>query len=393
MQLCLPALHLPSLSIFSFNMHELEPIHFESEWDEPSTGFLWLLLRTMILDGLIIVLFLFSLEIYLRLDRRFSYLVANKEYSLGHKLMRNSRGFRGPEYPADLLESDQVKRILVIGDSTSFGSGVAWDSTYAAQLDGLFGDKYKVLNAGNQGDSIGRAIRVITEEYAYIKPAWVILGFSPSMVADGFNDLQRGQIEVDEKAESSGIKLIRIHDHLLQYCRVYAFLNREVRVVLYRLGVMVENLDKVRGAIFAYGFDTAGFSPELFASLERTYALIDEKLIELQAKLQIQGARLLVVGIPSRFMISDLPADNLRSVDKTKIRINPMDRLATVKGIEFLNLEPVLRQQRVAMLKSGLWDPLYIRDDYAHLNELGHRLAAEAIHTAITNMEKLDSGR
>jgi hypothetical protein len=288
--LCLPALHRQSLFIFSFNMHELEPIHFQSEWDEPSPGFLPILIKTVLLDGLVVALLLCALEVYFRVDSRFSYLVANKEYSLGHKLMKNSRGFRGPEYSNDVLESDDVKKILVIGDSTSFGSGVAWDSTYAAQLDVLFGEHYKVLNAGNQGDSIGKAIRVITEEYAYIKPEWVVLGFSPSMVADGFNDLQRIEAEAKKTGGSTGFKLIRIHDYLLQYCRVYAFLNREVRVVLYRLGVMVENLDKVRGAIFAYGFDTSGFSAELFDSLERTYSLIDEKLIELQSKLRAQGA-------------------------------------------------------------------------------------------------------
>ena len=102
------------------------------------------------------------------------------------------------------------------------------------------------------------------------------------------------------------------------------------------------------------------------------------------------------MGIPSRFMISDDPIDNLRNIDKAKIRIDPMGKLKSIaqkNKIPYVDLKKSLVREREKMISGQIdWNDLYIRNDYAHLNERGHELAAE-LALLVGHLQHPDSGQ
>jgi lysophospholipase L1-like esterase len=77
-----------------------------------------------------------------------------RTYTIDEPVATNALGFRSPEIPAEKAPS--VLRILCLGDSQTFGNGVAQEKTYPARLEALLnsrrvGGRVEVVNAGVQG--------------------------------------------------------------------------------------------------------------------------------------------------------------------------------------------------------------------------------------------------
>lgn len=88
----------------------------------------------------------------------------------------NSIGIRGiKEYliPKPL----GVKRILLIGDSFTFGNEVNDNETYAYYLQELLGDGYEVINMGVYGYGHDQMLIKLKEEAAQYQPDFIMLGF------------------------------------------------------------------------------------------------------------------------------------------------------------------------------------------------------------------------
>ena len=91
----------------------------------------------------------------------------------------NSKGFRGGEV-LDVL--NKRKRIIVVGGSAAFGSGVASDNeTFEKMMEGL-NPQYEVINAGVVGFLSGQELTYIVTELSDYHPH-IIIAF------DGWNDL------------------------------------------------------------------------------------------------------------------------------------------------------------------------------------------------------------
>ena len=79
--------------------------------------------------------------------------------------------------------------------------------------------------------------------------------------------------------------------------------------------------------------------------------------------------------------MSDSYADNQKRVPVHRFTIDPNDRLRSVctsLDIEFVNVRPALRRASEAAAT-------YVLFDYAHLNEDGHEVVAEALRKRIAN--------
>ncbi|MDP6627214.1 MAG: GDSL-type esterase/lipase family protein [Methanopyri archaeon] len=93
----------------------------------------------------------------------------------------NSWGLRGPERTLD--NGEDVYRILVIGDSFTFGEGVAFENSFPAMLEeGLEENaptdrRYQVINAGIPGYTIYQKTGLLMKLAPWIKPNMIILGF------------------------------------------------------------------------------------------------------------------------------------------------------------------------------------------------------------------------
>ncbi|MFQ5706814.1 MAG: SGNH/GDSL hydrolase family protein [bacterium] len=115
------------------------------------------------------------------LDRRCGYLNRpnQKAYTMDAPVTINSFGFRGPEFEVE--KSPDSLRILGVGNSLSFGAGVADDETYLAylnsQLQGCFPDKkVEVLNGAIIGFTIRQYLPFLKSVLPRLKPNIVLLG-------------------------------------------------------------------------------------------------------------------------------------------------------------------------------------------------------------------------
>jgi hypothetical protein len=61
----------------------------------------------------------------------------------------NSAGFRDVEHAVE--KPAGVKRIGVLGDSVTEGSGVRPDALFSKYVQALFGSKYEIINLGMSG--------------------------------------------------------------------------------------------------------------------------------------------------------------------------------------------------------------------------------------------------
>ena len=91
----------------------------------------------------------------------------------------NSRGFRGDDVAAE--PTPGVPRILMLGDSITWGDFVHDDETYVRQtaraLETVLGSRVEVINAGVGDTGSEEQIDILEEQGLQVKPDIVVLGF------------------------------------------------------------------------------------------------------------------------------------------------------------------------------------------------------------------------
>ena len=374
-------------------MKSLDVPQFDKpEWTQRSPNFRRRLLLTALVDGLVFVLLVVAGEAGMRhFVPQWKAFIFTEDLTGGNPIALNSHGVRTPEYPMERPEGET--RILCLGNSTTFGSGVAVEDTYPRQLETVLngsdeGGPYFVINAGGQGVTAGDVLEFLSTEGIAYEPSVVTIGFSPSLVATAMRARKR-ETPAEEEAPEPSLPVrakrefrrtaLRIHAKL-SGSYLYTFLDTNIRRRMYRLGLIRDRLDKRTGAIYAYAFDVPGVELE---EVEGAYELVLEWFVEIQQLLDERGVPLLVVGIPSQFRISDLSSDNERGFDLSAQRIEPMERMGQFcaeAGIPYLDLRSRYSQERARMVAGEIpWDDLFVPFDYTHLNRYGHRVAAEQI--------------
>lgn len=362
-------------------------------WQTPTPHLGKRIARVLVVDLLILAVLIATGEVGVRrFLPEYSQFVFTETLTGGHPRTRNSFGMRDREFPV-ARPADET-RLLCLGNSTTRGAGVAVEHSYPKQLETLLDQRgtigiHLVINAGGEGRSLIRALEFLKEDGLAFEPAVVVLGFSPSMLGI----LKREQASL--KASQSGTEQVRsasvstkmaLPDRLLQRVRVtlygsylYAFLNGNLRRALYRIGILRDRMD-AGSAISAYAFDVPGVD---LNDIEGAYRLLDTSLTDMKALLDERDIPFVVLGIPSRFRISDDRVDNQHGFELEKIRIEPLDRVAAYcedLGVPFVDLRLQLRRERRRMLDGGRpWDDLYVPLDYAHLNSVGLHIAAEEL--------------
>lgn len=318
----------------------------------------------------------------------------------GHLLALNSLGFRDREFSRSRPEGQL--RILCLGNSTTYGAGVAREATYPKQLQGLLQKRLPhrsvfVINAGGEGRSTVQALEFLRQDGLEMEPSIVILGFSPSML--GVILRERNSLVssgLSQRPTTTNLIQTLIHEvrgfHLfLRASRIYSVLDANMRYALYRCDLLRAATTRPAGAVFSYAFDVEGV---FIDRVEATFALFAEALGELQDVLTEQRVPFIVLGFPSRFTLSDEPVDNLQRIPVEKIRIRPIERVAEYcgeRGVPFVNARIRLSQERRRMLAGDIpWDELYIPLDYTHLNPRGHQIVAEALLAELESRGLID---
>ena len=135
---------------------------------------------------------------------------------VGTPFRTNSLGLRGPE------PRPGARRILAVGDSSTWGWKVADDQTYPARLQALLDEReaphhWDVLNAGVPGWTSYQGLVFLRDRGLALHPEIVIVSF-------GFNDTSDlGDIEERLAHEREMQTLLKIDDFLLDHSSAYRF--------------------------------------------------------------------------------------------------------------------------------------------------------------------------
>ena len=112
--------------------------------------------------------------------RGFALVPGDRSFTYDCEVRVNSYGLRGPEIPP---KSDAEVRLFLLGDSLTFGHGVAEEQTIGAWLEQELetraplgrGRRYRVINGGHQGFSTRHEIDMLEELGDELQPDLVLL--------------------------------------------------------------------------------------------------------------------------------------------------------------------------------------------------------------------------
>lgn len=114
-------------------------------------------------------------------DPTIGHRLVPRQHSYTHSfpVVTNSYGLRDHEFSA--VPGSGVVRILCLGDSLTFGDGVAAEDTYAKQLEARLGRedkiKYEVINAGVPSYDTWQEVAYFEKWGGKLKPNTVVIGF------------------------------------------------------------------------------------------------------------------------------------------------------------------------------------------------------------------------
>lgn len=320
--------------------------------------------RTILRDALIFIALIAYAEMALRVfvpDTR--QLIFTKNVTGGNPVTYNAYGLRDVEFAIE--KPDGERRILALGNSTTFGSGVSLEDTYPKTLQEKLGAPWFVINGGGQGSSMPQVIDFMNEYGYAMQPERIVFGFSPAMIAKTKITGKPGALSLKQQLRSAAIEIHKA----MHASYAYSAFNHHVREGLYRIGVLKDDLTQLKGAIYAYGFDVRGVDIETIRS---DYDAFFAEFLAFKQELDRRGVDMIVIGIPSRFELSNKARDNPRNYPLDKIRIQPLDEMkkfAQDNDIEYMDLRPNLKTK----------ESIFIPGDYSHLNEKGLEIIADIL--------------
>ena len=305
----------------------------------------------------------------------------------------NSIGMRDREYGAKA--SDEF-RVLMLGDSFIYGTGVDIEDSFLRHLESLLmkaaaGKRIVVMNGGIEGSGTDRELVYLRTKGQALRPDLVLTGMYPG---NDFADNRLGTIipfdpsRAEDAARSPARTAPRrdaspgFDEWLRSKLQSYKLLREKLYIVAARFGLKTPYL-----ADLGFFAECARGDPRGRLLLDHTVALL-RGISEQAAR---TGARSAVFIIPVRAQVYT----ELARRPAIYYGLEPDDRFLTLpsrllseglarEAVPCLDLLPAFR---AAAARSG---PLYFERD-VHWTPEGHRVAAEALAAFVTE-EGLLSG-
>jgi lysophospholipase L1-like esterase len=290
------------------------------------------------------------------------------------RIETNSKGLRDREFSA----KGERQRILVLGDSVSFGWGVEAEQAFPRQLESLQAARtarlpFEVVNAGVWGYNTLQETEYVEAGAGGYQPDLVLVGFtSPVTIERNWKCLQSGVITVEPMSEPrSARRFLKAHSNLFSFLeRQWAYQGRLYLMVLgalQKVGLARESAslagDPARSRPHPLALKVT--DPDAVAS-----ASVD-LLKTLEKSIAAMGARMVVVVFPAAPALADTLASNTpESMERklTRILTEKLDHA----GIETLDLTAPLAELSRSQ-------PIYLPHDTVHFNAAGHKKSAELI--------------
>ena len=303
---------------------------------------------------------------------------ATNPHFMGGPVRVNQDGLRGPEVVRPKPEG--TVRLLAVGDSNTFGYGVAeeatWHQLVAEQLAEAWDQPVEALNAGLPGAGFAWQYHFLRRRCAELEPDLVLL----SIVLNDIDAYPPGALDdtpLPPAAPTSPLRLLATS--LTRHSYLAATLYRDLRSTLYELGVMEIAAEQ--------GYGTAPLE-QPSPALDEAWRSSEEVLAAVQDQVRGCGVEAVWVAFPLELQLSpELLAlyqrDYRLPVRDDALDGQPQARLAALageRGAGFVDLLPSFAEHAD--------EGLFLRDnlltvDPVHPSVRGHALTAEVVAEAL----------
>ena len=353
-------------------------------------------IRHILIDGSKILLIFTIVEGVIRTAAP-QYLnnIHDHEFTGGHAIARNKDGFRSELLPTN--KSDGEFRILAVGDSTTFGSGISREATWSAQLVDLLRQQNVEathLNTGTPGRDLQTINQGYNEHWSPYDPDVVILAVTNNMVSLSWINQDKepkspvNQYQSDQSLSHFKRLAVQVNRFSKKFA-VFSWISINSKRALYILGINSHRIDPnaLFGPLLAFDWKQADVDPKLS---EKTWTLFEQDLTTLRNSVSADGRKFVVVYIPVRFMAFDGFFDNEKRVPLSRINIDPAKRLEQIchkLEIPYLNgVKPLRSGRQTIAEEKGQYAPMYNLFDYLHLNPIGNRTIAQALANQLPDL-------
>ena len=281
----------------------------------------------------------------------------------------NALGFRGNEI--GLEKAPGVRRILSLGESTTYGDGVDWTATYSQRLDDLLRERgvaAQVINGGVRAWSTVQSVKFVDLEASRLQPDVVLFyhelnDFLPTTFR-GLR-LQGAALSDRELMNRSWVVGLGRHSRLVSTVRLW-LARRQATATLKDLAAQA-GADVLN--IRALPYDGL---PDTVPGGRRPWISNDNPLVRVPDADREAALRQLVSLTRARGiqLILIHPAYRLSKPHRCLLT-----RLATEERVPLLDVEDLLA---VDATSRGLAKADYFRDS-AHPNEMGHDVIARGL--------------
>ncbi|MFC1631621.1 hypothetical protein ACFL1I_03855 [Candidatus Omnitrophota bacterium] len=291
----------------------------------------------------------------------------------------NSLGLRDREF--SLEKGPGVSRILVLGDSMTFGSCVDNDQTYPKYLEKLLNmnavdnQKYEVINAGVFAWGLNQEYNYLKSQGIRLNPDLIIVGVYTNDVEDAYRAKVNSALPLSPR--------FPFKKFVAEYSYFYKFLRVYYDIALLKLGL------RFPAAMFTSPADILNQNcPE---RLQLTFDQAKQEMLKIRDLARENNARIIFAvlpGVPT--VLAELNSGQSAAVKKTRwfnqafmelyyLKVH-QEILKRLRADQIPVIDPLPRFAQVCQVHS--WEYLYFWCDQ-HFTPEGNRLAAEVIYDFI----------
>jgi hypothetical protein len=303
---------------------------------------------------------------------------------LGVPVSINELGLRGPHI--NLAKPPGTFRILVVGDSITFGYGVRSTEAYPSLLESVLngkchGTSYEVLNGATLGGGLGDYLHFLKTKADELQPDLLIVGVAINDILPYTESGATGEYDTTPILPQT-LRLQRLNRSLMTHSHLYSFIYARIKSVAYAARFI--DMDQAQGWNLV----------ALREPSEPQLAAWDKTDVMLSKVIAFGSARhlpVLVVSFPLRLQMSVDQLDYYRKKYGLKISASAvsgspqrrLDDISARQGARFLDMLPIVRRYEP---EAVFFHNDRITDDASHLSPLGHLITAEAIRDTLRDV-------
>lgn len=312
------------------------------------------------------------------LPRKNVHGVHNQPESFSSTFQTNSRGLRDRDYL--LTKPKNVRRIVVLGDSFTWGWGIGDQEIYTEVLESLL-KNVEVINLGVTAFGT-------PQEFKYLQQEGMLYGPDIVLLALCLNDIEP-RVPMKQKAEQTTKRqesqneniIVELRRYLGSHSSLYTFVMGRINTSKPLVNWLVQV--GLKGDLAGYEELDINVRPTLKAYPEELHIAFDQtksNLLHMKEFLRNRGVRFIVILIPSLQSVDETAFSH--SIAYTKFDPDDFDaekpyRLLAEFGkendIEVIN--PLASFKKTHQQKAKL----FLNRDM-HFNALGHELLAHEVH-------------